>query len=185
LQEIEKSQQILVSNEMDSGQLDSILNADRFTSKIHNGVFACDQLPKNINYPAAFVINTDPSYMPGMHWVAVYFNKQGKCSYFDSYGLAPFVNSIKAFLGKEYQFNNLHIQSDDSNVCGHYCILFLTRAARGQTLQNIIAQFNFAPAGYYDNMVKCMVTAAFDKLPRIKYQCNQKCLSFTKWKRNE
>src|SRR5437868_5998484 len=124
---------------MNTTQLNSILKKDKFTSVLHNGVFASDQLPKNISYPAAFIFNTDPSYMPGMHWVAVYFDKSGKCSYFDSYGLQPFVNSIETFLTKsDYQFNKLQIQGNDSNVCGHYCILFLTRCARGHTMERVV-----------------------------------------------
>ena len=171
---------------MNTAQLNSILKKDKFTSVLHNGVFASDQLPKNISYPAAFIFNTDPSYMSGMHWVAVYFDKSGKCSYFDSYGLQPFVNSIETFLAKnDYQFNKLQIQGNDSNVCGHYCILFLTRCARGHTMERVVNEFNFAPAGHFDELVKCLVTATFSNLPNITYRCNQKCLSFAKWKSNE
>ena len=50
------------------------------------GVFPRDILPQPID--GAYVINTDPHYKPGQHWVAMYLNG-GRGEYYDSLGLPP------------------------------------------------------------------------------------------------
>ena len=53
------------------------------------GTFSCDAIPK-IKYkqPIAIIINTDPSYKPGEHWVALFINNN-IAEYFDSFGGKP------------------------------------------------------------------------------------------------
>ena len=54
------------------------------------GVYAADQLPHFIHtFPAAIIINTDPSHKSGEHWVAIYIANTGHGEYMDSYGLPP------------------------------------------------------------------------------------------------
>jgi len=51
------------------------------------GVFACDRLPTK---PRLMVCNTDPSDMPGEHWIAIYVDDDGRYGeYFDPLGRAP------------------------------------------------------------------------------------------------
>ena len=64
---------------MNSRQLCWILSGDKFTKLTFRGVYAIDEMKsiKFVSYPSSFVINLDPSYKPGSHWVAVYFDKNG------------------------------------------------------------------------------------------------------------
>ena len=55
--------------------------------KRFDGVFASDRLPTK---PRLFVCNTDPSDMPGEHWIAIYVDDNGHYGeYFDSLGRPP------------------------------------------------------------------------------------------------
>ena len=72
---------------MNTFQLAQVLTKDPFTK----GSYACHQLStiEIKRYPKSFVVNTDPMELPGTHWIAIYFNKQMKGEFFDSYGKHP------------------------------------------------------------------------------------------------
>ena len=76
---------------MNSRQLCWILSGDKFTKLSFRGVYAIDEMKliKSVSYPSSFVINLGPSYKPGSHWVAVYFDKNGVGEYFDSFARYP------------------------------------------------------------------------------------------------
>jgi hypothetical protein len=106
------------------------------------GVYAADTLPKKYSKPAAFIANTDEQGKPGTHWVAIFIPKAGKSEYFDSYGLSPFVKSHLSFLNKEnWTYNKIEMQSLTSNVCGHYCLMFLASRMNGHTLKSFQSLF--------------------------------------------
>ena len=44
---------------------------------------------KTVSYLSSFVINLDQSYKHGSHSIAVYFDKNGVCEYFDSFAGYP------------------------------------------------------------------------------------------------
>ena len=93
------------------------------------GVFANDQLPFALwEKPFGIVINLDPSWKYGSHWVAVFAPTYGPGLYFDTFGTEP-QNSILSFIERNckngYKFNHSIYQGDLSIKCGHYCILFL------------------------------------------------------------
>ena len=49
------------------------------------GVFSSDELPHSFTrYPSAYVANTDPSFLPGQHWVAFYHLSPSHLEFFDS-----------------------------------------------------------------------------------------------------
>ena len=125
---------------MNTTEILSVLNSDQAVKQILLGVFPLDFLPVINTYPAALVINLDPSHMPGLHWVALSFNKSGTCNYFDSYGLKP-SDSIKQFKlknAKKYVYNNKQVQRFFSSTCGHMCIYFLIWQCRGIPFANIV-----------------------------------------------
>ena len=89
------------------------------------------------------VANTDPSNKPGTHWAAFYFPSAEKGEFFDSYGQSPdyYNNLLKRFLdthSSEWSFNNRKLQSAWSDVCGQYCIFYLSHRARGDNIKRII-----------------------------------------------
>jgi len=54
--------------------------------KRFDGLFNSDRLPTKA---ILLVCNTDPSYMPGEHWIAIYVDDHGRYGeYFDSLGRA-------------------------------------------------------------------------------------------------
>lgn len=93
------------------------------------GTFPRDLLPANPGRSRGLIINLDESTESGSHWVAIYFDDNGKADYFDSFGLPPLTLEIKKFLSENaprgWIFNDQCFQSLSSNTCGAYCILFL------------------------------------------------------------
>ena len=84
---------------MNTQQIDSLLKRDPFSKKIFKKVCALDQIEQPTS-PSAYVINSDPSNKPGEHWVAVYFDKNGKGEYFDSYGLPPSFLDLDEYMNR-------------------------------------------------------------------------------------
>ena len=76
---------------MNSRQLHWILSNDKVTSRNCKGIHALDEIEhiKQISFPSAYVFNLDPSYKPGVHWVAAYIDRKGLPEYFDSFGRPP------------------------------------------------------------------------------------------------
>ena len=132
---------------MNTAEIDSALKQDPMTNKTFCGVFPSDKLPQTIEtYPCGFVANTDPSHEPGTHWVAFYFVSKEEGEFFDSYGLPPnhYKSSFKNFLDKhsyDWNFNDRKLQSNWSDVCGHYCIFYLSHRARGFSMKKIVQLF--------------------------------------------
>jgi hypothetical protein len=114
---------------MNSTAINEILSKDDCTKNIFLGVFALDELPKNINYPSCLVFNNQNSYEEGEHWLALHYNENGKCLFFDSYGLSPnnyskITKYIKNTSRGQFGFNMKRVQGD-SEYCGLYCVFYL------------------------------------------------------------
>ena len=99
---------------MNSRQLRWILLGDKLTKLSFKGVYAIDEMKliKIASYPSSFVINPDPSYKHGSHWVAVYFDRNcvGEC--FDSLARHP-PHEVEHFLCshvKGWQYNHMQVQ---------------------------------------------------------------------------
>ena len=96
--------------------------------KNFGGVFPSDSLPVSFEKPKSFIINLDPRYKEGSHWVAVKFDKYGKGYYFNSFGGPP-EGSILSFIEKHspngYTFTPDKYQGNLSTSCGYFCIFFI------------------------------------------------------------
>ncbi len=151
------------------------------------GVLPCDYLPKTPlkDLPAMVIFNTDPSTEPGQHWLAVYVNKDGVSSFFDSFGRGPknpsFPKIVQDFLKNNsirVQYSNKQIQDFTSDVCGQHCVFFLYHMSKGYVYENIVKM-------YYDDPIKndTMVVRFVKRLkPRLCdtfncIQCVQICKS--------
>ena len=62
---------------------------DEFAKKDFKTVIPYDCLPKYPSYPSSYVVNTDRRGEQGEHWLALYYDKNGKCTFYDSFGRAP------------------------------------------------------------------------------------------------
>ena len=73
------------------------------------GVYAIDEMKliETVSYPSSFVINLDPSYKPGSHWVAVYFDRNGIGEYFDRLHVTLFTKLIIFYA---------HMQKDGNTI---------------------------------------------------------------------
>jgi hypothetical protein len=81
---------------------------------IFQGVYSIDTLPET---PRRLVCNTDPSYKPGQHWVALYVDSRRRGEYFDWFGRKP-PATIKDNMNDhcvDWLFNAKQLQSVVSN----------------------------------------------------------------------
>ena len=127
------------------------INEILFNIRHFFGVYSLDRLPfVLLPKPGAVIINLDASYLPGSHWVCLYFTKEGKGYYFDSFGRHPPAH-IQAFIErntKDWEWNRRIYQSEDSTYCGFYCILFVLL---GPKFYNI---FQPCATSYNENLIK-------------------------------
>lgn len=123
---------------MNTEQLMTILSRDPYVSPIFRGVHAIDQLPPLRD--GAYVINTAPHYHPGLHWIALWVNRN-ELEYFDSYGGDPLPRLQQWGKVKSWISNPFPLQSPLSAVCGQYCIYFLIHRARGIDMTTLLMDF--------------------------------------------
>lgn len=110
------------------------------------GTYPSDLLPKITKFPAALILNTDPSNKPGQHWVAVYIKRNGVGEYFDPFGLQPLMNEFINFLDNNcpngWTFNDNTIQGINSINCGRFCYMFIILKSLDYSLVQIIKLFS-------------------------------------------
>ena len=105
-----------------------ILQYLQITSAHALGVYPADQISKFWSKSTAVVLNCDVSHLPGSHWTAVHVAANGRGTYFDSYGVPPFVPQHLDCLRRNstlFRWNTKQLQSTYSNVCGQFCVMFL------------------------------------------------------------
>jgi hypothetical protein len=105
------------------------------------GVFPRDLIPKVasiLHFPASCVVNSDTSRKKGEHWIAFYYSNRNTCEFFDSYGLQPAFYNIHI---SPNVYNTQCLQSNQSTVCGQYCIYYLYHRSRYQSLHRILKYF--------------------------------------------
>lgn len=133
---------------MDAETIDKILSRDKFASKIFEGVYARDELSRDLNFKNnkvfGIVVNTAKSTdAEGVHWVTI-FKDEDKLIFFDSLGDPPsysFRNFIKKIKSKrKIELFNFPIQHYSTSVCGFYCVLFLLYVSR-KKLSNFLDIF--------------------------------------------
>ena len=72
---------------MNNTELEEKLFSDHRIRNIVGGVYASDAIPIHVKKrPLLHIVNTDPSYMPGKHWVVIYIGEDGFVEYFDPLG---------------------------------------------------------------------------------------------------
>lgn len=118
-------------------------NEDNF-----RGVFTIDTLPKRIKKSESGIINYDQITGSGTHWVAYYNHPKSKyVEFFDSFGLYP-GNEIQRFLktsGKKILYNSSQIQSNDSVLCGYYCINYIRERNKNISPYDVLYKFEQQP----------------------------------------
>ena len=140
---------ITQSKSLNTNEIYKILFKDEFAKKDFKKVVPFDCLPNHPDYPSSFVVNTDPRGQKGEHWLALYYDEKGVCTFFDSFGNNPNYFGLDKYIQRtstKYEYNNMQIQSLFSNTCGYYCIYFILLKSRGYNLidiQNLFSKTNF------------------------------------------
>ncbi|KAG8236362.1 hypothetical protein J437_LFUL016582 [Ladona fulva] len=136
---------VLWKRNMDTRQLTNALSSNAHTSPLFRGVYPADKLPKSFNYPASFVVNTDPSTKGGTHWIAVYMDENGRGDYFDSYGITPFIREHINFMNRvcaSWKWNKVKLQGWGSTVCGNYAAVFIFHRSKGHSMKKFLSSFD-------------------------------------------
>lgn len=132
---------------MNTSQLEYIFKNDTVCDDVFEGVFPSDKIVNiRARKPIACIVNTDPSSMPGSHWIAMYIDRHGYGQFFDSYGNQPsyygrvFVNFLNRRC-KSWTFNAVGLQGPFSATCGQFCTFYLWHKCRDVPLSEIIRSF--------------------------------------------
>ena len=111
--------------------------------------------------PLFIIANTDPSWEPGRHWVAFYFQNGQVPQFFDSFGREPsaYAATFEKFLLENsplgpYAYNTLQIQQNGSNVCGLYCMAFLLSKLNDTPFKDFAKQWS--THSFHRNDVQCV-----------------------------
>lgn len=134
---------------METSEIYAGLKTHVHTNDCIKRVCAIDQLPvkSHLKYTkngiAFIVVNLDPSYLPGSHWVAIRISPSRKIisEYFDSYGNDP-NDTIEQYIGGNYIAQTKQLQSASSTICGQWCMYYIWYRCRGYTLSEIVSQFS-------------------------------------------
>ena len=128
---------------MNAVQLYRCMKSDRYISSQMGGVYSANTLPlKVIDKPKIFIVNLDPNFLPGTHWVVIYCLENEICEYFDSLGDSP-TKRLTPFLVKnstQYAFNHRRIQGF-LDSCGMFCLFWAYYRTRGFSFQAILNKF--------------------------------------------
>ena len=129
---------------MDGGEIEDYMTKDPLIKPYFKGVYATDEIERlDFNPPYIIIVNTQPSYLDGKHWICMFIDQQEK-EYFDSLGNPP-LPTMKRFLTKMggcYQFNKERLQHPSTNSCGHFCLYYSYYKCRGYSMKDILNKFN-------------------------------------------
>ncbi len=128
---------------MNTIQLNEILFNFPTTTKNYVGTFAIDKIPKKITYLSSMIINNEPSTQIGSHWIAIYFFKNKKAIFFDSYGQSAKLYKLDKFLKKKSVsfIENTQMLQGNSPYCGYYCVFFIIFMSLGYNLKTFLTFF--------------------------------------------
>lgn len=126
-----------------------------------DGVFPINNLPITPKKSYILIANTDPDNLAGKHWIAVII-RNGEGYVFDPLGNAPPLKlqhwmNLRAI---SWSCNTRQVQSNDSTLCGYFCIYFLwfatCNALRNEHYNNIM-NILFPNTSIYINYYDCIV----------------------------
>ena len=126
---------------MNSIQLKDAVYSDSTLHSFFKGIFPINEVPTVLTSPSCMIINLDPSYLPGSHWVVICKNSEGRGYYIDSFGrLPPPLLKMERY-DDSWGFNNQVLQASDSVLCGEYCLYILYWWVRGRDINMILSDF--------------------------------------------
>ena len=142
------------------------------------GVFAADKIPDCAATTRAtascFVANTDPAHKAGQHWVAFYMPPSpARLEFFDSYGLTPGDYAFPHLPPEEHIFaNRAVLQGLTSDVCGHYCMIYLLLRSRGATLFQVCGWLASIRPASRDNFIRSAAVTIASRVGNCAVDCD-------------
>jgi hypothetical protein len=131
---------------LNSYQIYKILKKDDFAKQNFKAVLPRDKLPTRTTYPASYAVNTHESSKKGEHWLALHYDYNGFCTFFDPFGLSPVYYKLDKFIRRTSRGGFIHntqqLQALTSTVCGYYCIYFILMKSRDFLLDDILSLFD-------------------------------------------
>lgn len=112
-------------------------NKESVLAKHFLGVFSFDQIPAKIPKKTFLVLNLDPSYLKGSHWIAVTRLVANEIEIFDSLAkditnLLPAFRHLKTL---DIVHNTDPVQSPHSKLCGKFVVTFLIERMLNQDFE--------------------------------------------------
>ena len=108
------------------------------------GVYSSDNMKDPMSYPAYLIVNFSPSFSPGTHFIAMIFDEEKNCTYFDPLGLETAPKIIQDFMKKKSKkVEKIHrpIQNPFSSYCGFYCMLAIMIHANKMSISSTLRDF--------------------------------------------
>ena len=169
---------------MDNFELEKAITQDKIISPYFKGVLAADELmppSQPLTTDNYYILNLDPSWEKGSHWVVVKLCPERKNEYFDSYGWDPPYKHFIDILGNNYIKNNKQLQHPFTTVCGQHCLFYIWNRCRiGLTLEEHIKLFSQKDQWYNDQGVNEMSRILFNtnlQTVDVDFLKNQICSS--------
>lgn len=182
-------------------------------SSCFRGVYSADQIhQETVNIlnmlPSGVIVNTDPGWLEGKHWIALYIYQTQKSliiEYFDSFGyrspekftktkyFKTFVHVLKTKHNKQtikIHVNKQRLQSTISSVCGQYCCMYLFFRCKFNNMNEIMDTY-FTPGHNFlanDCKVEQLYRTIIQQRRKIKsrnelLKINQKCTNLCAMKK--
>lgn len=130
---------------MDSTEVEFALNKIVKNSARRDwNVLPCDYshaMTKNSKYPKLFIFNTDPSFLPGKHFIGVYVMNKQNWEIFDPLAV-PIEQWGACFhdIKLKNPLQNTHrVQSSRSKECGKFCLFYAWHKCRGKSMNEILS----------------------------------------------
>ena len=181
---------------METQEIYAALKTKPSTKDCFNSVYPIDKLPpkKNLRYSTEgegfIVVNTDPSYKKGSHWVAICISpsEYSADEFFDSYGEEP-PPQIKDYLEGNYLVQTNQLQSYDTTVCGQWCIFYIWKRCNGFSFGEIVKAFKDNTPENNDKYINSKINNCFpgkkQKLLDVSLIAQQISTSYKEWKNNK
>lgn len=133
---------------LSSLDLNNFISKDEILISMFKGIYSSNKIPYDNPSGKFFIINTEPSWGSGKHWVSIYFPLDSLPEFFDSLGKCPsfYCNYILDFLIENsalgFVYNCRRIQKKYSSCCGLYCLYFAYHRSRNVHFKDILKKFN-------------------------------------------
>ena len=161
-------------------QLDHLATADAILKPYFYGTLAWDRLPSRPikKEPRGYIVNTDPHYRGGRHWLALWTHSGNVCEVMDSYALPlesyETTEPLQDWLKSQWKYviyNGQSLQSIYSKSCGDYAFFYLKDRAKGQSMNEFLRRFSKHDYVNNDHKVGQMLKKLIEK----ELECGQVC----------